>query len=99
RVCERGEFVWEERGRAPAGVRLHVLLNGELDVLGRQLAPALVKLDARAELERPGPHLVRRLPLRGEARAVLEGLRVAHDEGGVHAVPKRLLSLRRAPAA
>src|SRR5206468_9893398 len=91
------EVVAEERRRAAAGVRLEILLNGELDVLGRQLAPALVKLDARAELERPGPHLVRRLPFRGEARAVLEGLRIAHDERVVHAVPQRLLALGRAP--
>src|SRR5262249_56988915 len=43
----------EEGRRAAARVGLHILLDRELDVLGRELAPALVELDARPELERP----------------------------------------------
>ena len=91
------EVVAEVVGRASQRVGLEALLDGPLDVLGRELAPALVKLHARAELERPGPHLVRGLPFRGQPRAVPEGLRVAHDERIVDAVPQRLLGLNRSP--
>src|SRR5207245_5513758 len=81
----------EERGRAALRIGLEVLLDRELHVLGGHLAEALVELDARAQLERPRPELVRRLPFRGEPGTIFEGLRVAHDQGVVRAVPQRLL--------
>src|SRR5262245_55184152 len=91
------EIQAEEGRRAAARVRLHVLFDRELDVLRGQFAPALVELDARPQLERPRPHLVRRLPLRGQAGTILERFRVAHDQRVVDAVPQRLLALGRSP--
>src|SRR5262249_43083623 len=79
------------------GVRFHVLLDRELDVLGRELAPALVESHARTQLERPGLELVRRLPFGGEPGSVLERLRIALDERIVDAVPQGLLGLHGPP--
>ena len=87
----------EERRRSARHVGPQILLDGELDVLGRHLAEAFVELHARAELERPRPELVRRLPFRRQPRHVPERLRVAHDQRVVHAVPQRLFRLAGAP--
>ena len=87
----------EERRRSALRIWLEVLLDGELHVLRGHLAEPFVELHARTELERPRLELVRGLPLGRQARAVLEGLRVAHDQRVVGAIPQGLLGLARAP--
>ena len=87
-----------EEGRGAARrVRLEVLLDRELHVLGGHLAEPLVELHALAQLEGPGSHLVRRLPFRGQPRTHSKGLGIARDERVVDAVPEGLLRLARAP--
>src|SRR2546422_11251695 len=63
----------------------------------RQLAPGLMERHAAAELEGPGPEIIGRLERSGQARAVLERLRIARDQRIVDDVPQRLLGLAGAP--
>ncbi len=91
------EVAAKERGRSAAGVGLDVLFDRELDVLGRHLAPPFMELHPRTELERPGPHLVRGLPLGSQAGAVFEGFRVSRNERIVHTIPQGLLALDGTP--
>src|SRR5262249_2268264 len=86
----------EVRGAAER-VGLEALLDRELDVFGRHLAPALVELHAGTQLERPRAHLVGRLERSGQRGAVLPRLDVAQDERVVDRVPERLLRLHAAP--
>ena len=79
-------------------VGLEALLDGELHVLGRSSRRSprgtsrperSLNVHVRISFER--------LPLGGEARAVLEGLGIALDQRVVDAVPQGLLGLRVAP--
>ena len=91
------ELVAKEGPRSPRHVRPQVLLDGELDILRRQLAPVLVKRHTRPELKSPRSQLVGGLPFRGQPGPIGKRLGVTLDERIVDAVPQGLFGLTGAP--
>src|ERR1035437_10071324 len=71
---------------------LQVLFYGEFDVFGGYLAPPLVELNARPELERPGLIVLRLPPLGREAWSERAGIGVAVNQWRVNVIPELIVT-------